>query len=312
MRVPNIVVIGSLNMDIAVEAERSPSMGETIMGRDVHFIPGGKGANQAVAAARLGAHTTMIGTLGSDSFGAELRNSLEQSGVDVRGIKMAEGISTGLASILLAQGDNQIVVVPGANAHSLPEDVYQHEALIAQADVVLLQLEIPLRTVIAAAEVAKRHGRTVILNPGPAMDLPEELLKHTDYITPNRSELGLLTGMDTSGEQWKEAAKRLLEMGPRHVITTLGSQGSGYMKSDMHITDVPAYRVPVIDTTGAGDSFNGGLAYALAAGEDLDNAVHFATKVSALAVTKFGAQAGMPSLEKVETFDWSIFQASPC
>ncbi|MCY9591586.1 ribokinase [Paenibacillus chitinolyticus] len=308
MREPNIVVIGSLNMDIAVEAERSPSIGETVMGTDVHFIPGGKGANQAVATSRLGAHTTMIGTLGSDDFGAELRNSLVNSGVDVLGIKTAEGIPTGIASILLAQKDNQIVVVPGANAHCLPEDVYRHEALLAQADVVLLQLEIPLETVVAAAEVAKRHGKTVILNPGPARDLPEELLKHTDYITPNRLELALLTGMDTSGEQWKDAAKRLLEMGPRHVITTLGSQGSAYIKPDMHITTVPAYRVPVIDTTGAGDSFNGGLAYALAVGDDLDAAVRFAAKVSALAVTKLGAQAGMPSLEEVETFCWSNVQ----
>ncbi|MFF2889583.1 ribokinase [Paenibacillus sp. NPDC057967] len=309
MKRPNIVVVGSLNMDIAVEAERAPLMGETLMGNGVHFIPGGKGANQAVAAARLGARTTMIGAVGSDSFGAELRNSLEKSGVDVVGIKTAEGISTGIATILLAQGDNQIVVVPGANAYCLPADVYQHEALLAKADVVLLQLEIPLKTVIAAAEVAKQHGRTVILNPGPARDLPEELLKNTDYITPNRSELGLLTGMDTSGEQWKEATKRLLEMGPRHIITTLGSQGSGYMNPDMQITAIPAYRVPVIDTTGAGDCFNGGLAYALAAGGNLDSAVRFATKASALAVTKFGAQAGMPSLEKVETFDWTAVYA---
>lgn len=301
MHKPNIAVIGSLNMDIVVEADRSPRLGETILGREAHFIPGGKGANQAVATARLGAKTTMVGAVGKDGFGTTLLEALAADGIETGKVKVVEGVATGIASILVAEKDNHIVVVPGANAHCLPEDLEQLEEVISQADTVLLQLEIPLETVCAAAELAKRLGKTVILNPAPAQNLPEHLLKNIDYITPNRSELSLLTGIPTDGDlsSLEKEMEVLLEKGPCHVVTTLGSQGSAYMSKERKITFVPSLKVPVVDTTGAGDAFNGGLAYALATGNTLHDAVLFATKVSAQAVTKFGAQAGMPTLEEL-------------
>jgi len=303
MKQPHIVVVGSLNMDIVVEASRPPIVGETLLGQSSHFIPGGKGANQAVAAARLGARTSMIGAVGDDSFGDELRKSLQNNGVDAAAIKTVQGVSTGIASILLAQGDNQIIVVPGANAFCSPDDILLHEGLIAQADIVVVQLEIPLETVEAAAAIAKKHGKTVILNPAPAQALPDSLLRRSDYITPNRSELALLTGLNTDEAKWEEAMKRLLEKGPNRVIVTLGSEGSAYMMQGADLSFVPAYRVAAVDTTGAGDAYNGGLAYALGIGNEVADAIRFATKVSALSVTKLGAQAGMPTLEEVEALE---------
>jgi len=182
---PCIVVIGSLNMDIVVEAERSPLLGETILGKKAHFISGGKGANQAVAIARLGAKTTMIGAVGNDDFGASLIKSLDTEGINTEAVQVIEGVATGLASILIAQGDNHIVVVPGANAHCVPENIEEQTKLISKADIVLLQLEIPIPTVRHAASLAKRLGKTVILNPAPAQELPDDLLQNVDYITPN-------------------------------------------------------------------------------------------------------------------------------
>lgn len=302
MRQPNIVVVGSLNMDIVVKAERAPEMGETLLGDEVHFIPGGKGANQAVAVARLGAKVSMIGAVGGDSFGEELRQSLEQNGVNASAVRIAAEESTGTASILLVQGDNQIVVVPGANACCLPEDVHQHEKLIAQADVVILQLEIPINTVIAAAELARKYGKIVILNPAPAQNLPAKLLECTDYITPNLSELGLLTGHEVSDGAWESAVEELLNSGPGQVVVTLGAEGSAYMSRDGTVKREPAYRVSVVDTTGAGDTFNGSLAYALGMGAKLGEALSFAGAASALSVTKLGAQAGMPTYEEVTKF----------
>ena len=305
MHQPSIVVIGSLNMDIVLEAERSPLLGETILGKKAHFIPGGKGANQAVSTARLGAKTTMIGAVGKDDFGASLINSLETEGIQTDAIQIIEGIATGLASILVAQGDNHIVVVPGANTHCRPENIEEQEESVSKADIVLLQLEIPLETVCRAAALAKRLGKTVILNPAPAQELPDDLLQNTDYITPNRSELALLSRISTEkSTSLENAMKVLLDKGPKHVITTLGSDGSAYLSSGETLTQIPTYQVPVVDTTGAGDSFNGGLAVALASGKDLREAVEYAAMVSALAVTKFGAQGGMPTRQEVESFSY--------
>lgn len=312
MHKPSIAVIGSLNMDIVVEADRSPQLGETILGNEAHFIPGGKGANQAVAAARLGARTTMIGAVGKDGFGSTLLEALAADGIETSKVKVVEGVATGIASILVAEKDNHIVVVPGANAHCLPEDLADLENVISLSDMILLQLEIPLETVCAAAELAKRKGKTVILNPAPAQELPDHLLEKIDYITPNRSELSILTGIPIEGDvqSLEKGMRALLEKGPSHVITTLGSKGSAYLSKlpraeqgdgqDKQPTIVPSIQVPVVDTTGAGDAFNGGLAYAIATGQALPDAIMFATKVSALAVTKFGAQAGMPTLEEIK------------
>ncbi|GAX90745.1 ribokinase [Effusibacillus lacus] len=304
MNRPRIVVVGSLNMDLVVEAGRAPRMGETVLGDRIHFIPGGKGANQAVAAARLGAQTVMIGAVGQDAFGEQLVAALQKDGVVTSAVKAVDGVPTGVASILLAEGDNSIVVVPGANSCCLPEDVDRNEPFIIQADLVLLQLESPLETVIHAAKLAKHHGKKVILNPAPAQALPMELLCNVDYITPNRTELSILTGMGAEGEQLEQAMENLLELGIENVITTLGAEGSAFMRSGERLQRVSAYKVPVVDTTGAGDAFNAGLAFAIASNRALPEAISFASKVSALAVTKLGAQAGMPTLEEVEKFSF--------
>ncbi|WP_228728323.1 ribokinase [Brevibacillus composti] len=192
MRQSNIVVVGSLNMDIVVEAPRFPQVGETISGTKAHFIPGGKGGNQAVAAARLGARTVMVGMVGEDAFGNTLIQSLAANHVITKRVTKTTEVPTGLASIMIAHEDNHIVVVPGANAYCLPDRIDALEETIAAADVVLLQLEIPLETVVASAQLAKRLGKTVILNPAPAQKLPADLLRSVDYMTPNRSELYLL------------------------------------------------------------------------------------------------------------------------
>jgi ribokinase len=300
MNKPRIVVIGSLNMDIVVETSRFPRVGETLTGEHVHFIPGGKGANQAVAAARLGGQTTMIGSVGDDMFGQSLIESLQQDAISTDHVIRIAGTPTGIASIMLAESDNQIVVVPGANASCLPEHIQAVEQVIAEHDIVLVQLEIPLETASAVCQLAKKLGKTVILNPAPARKLPEAMLKCVDYITPNRLELAMLTGIDASGDQLQAAMEALLEMGPSCVITTLGEEGSAFLRKGETLVKVPAYRVPVVDTTGAGDAYNGGLAYALAAGNELKEAVTFACKVSAMSVTKLGAQAGMPTQEDLK------------
>ncbi|AJS59363.1 ribokinase [Paenibacillus sp. IHBB 10380] len=305
MKVPNIVVIGSLNMDIVIEADRQPKLGETILGSKAQFIPGGKGANQAVAAARLGAKTTMIGAVGGDSFGQELLKALDDNGIDRHAVKIVDSSSTGIASIFLASGDNSIVVVQGANQDLLPKDIDLYDDVIQAADIILIQLEISLETVCYAVNKAKSYGKTVVLNPAPAQVLPDELLRQVDYMTPNRSELGLLTGRDAEGDELEIAIQDLMDRGVANIITTLGADGSAFM--DHHkLHMIPGYKVPVMDTTGAGDSFNAALAYSLALDLDLEKAVSFAAKVSALAVTKFGAQAGMPTMEAVHQFAASV------
>lgn len=300
---PKVVVIGSLNMDLVVKAMRAPKRGETVMGEEIHFIPGGKGANQALGLARLGAETTMIGAVGSDAFGEELIKALQKDGVDISGVKVLDMEATGVASILLAEGDNSIVVVPGANAQCLPEDLDRYEGKIAEADLVLLQLEIPLVTVEYAIKLARKHGKTVMLNPAPAQSLSEDLLRKVDYITPNRSELALMTRMSEQSTIVK-GIERLLEVGVSCCITTLGAEGVAFREKGGSLVMIPGHKVPVVDTTGAGDAFNAGLAYALAQKKSMREAAEFAVQVSALAVTKFGAQGGMPTLSEVKEHVW--------
>ncbi|MFD2370686.1 ribokinase [Brevibacillus sp. GCM10020057] len=298
---PQVVVIGSLNMDLVVEADRPPQMGETVHGNNVHFIPGGKGANQAVASARLGAKTAMIGAVGADAFGKELLQALKQEGIDVDGVKTVPDMHTGVASIVLSQGDNQIIVVAGANGKVTAEDIDRHRDWIAQADVVLLQLEIPLETVMHAASKAKELGKMVVLNPAPARALPDELLRQVDVLIPNESELFLLAQTDADAGLEK-AMQAMLQKGVTTVVTTLGAKGAAYMTAAGESGHVASYRVQVVDTTGAGDSFNAGFSCAIAGGAAVREAVAFATKVAALAVTRLGAQAGMPTLAQVEEF----------
>ena len=301
MMKPKVLVIGSLNMDLVVVAERAPERGETVLGQEINFIPGGKGANQAIALARLGTETTIIGAVGADSFGQTLLEALRADGVDTSAIKVCDKGATGVASILLAGGDNSIVVVPGANAQCFPEDLERQEEKFKGADFIVLQLEIPLATVEYAVKLAKKYEKPVLLNPAPAQTLSSDLLQQVDYLTPNRSELALLTGM--SGKfSLVEGMERLLELGVSNCVTTLGAEGAAYQAQGGKLIRVEGHKVPVVDTTGAGDAFNGGLAYALALKKPIAEAVKFASQVSALAVTKFGAQGGMPTLQDVQKY----------
>lgn len=294
----NIIVIGSLNADLVVRAPRFPAPGETISGEDLAIIPGGKGANQAVAAARQGASVAMVGRVGDDSFGPALTQNLQKNNVDTSHVQ-TDSSATGTAIIVVdSNGQNSIVLSPGANGQVTPADV---DTLSFQdADMLLLQIEIPLETVIHAASVARQNGLRVILNPAPAQSIPNSLLADVDILVPNESELGLLTGMPVTDAASAElAAQALLDKGVQTVIVTLGSNGALLVTGDQ-TTHIPAFQEDVIDTTAAGDAFIGGLAAALLKRKTLEEAVRYGNASGALAATKFGAQPSLPTAEEVE------------
>ncbi|GLX70407.1 ribokinase [Paenibacillus glycanilyticus] len=301
-RAGKIVVVGSLNMDIVVKTSRFPERGETLSGQEVHFHPGGKGANQAVACARQGHETVMLGAIGEDAFGSSLAESLESSGVDTRYLLTKPGVATGIASITLAEQDNSIVVVPGANGALTPDDVMAWQPVISEAAIMLIQFEIPMEVVSAAVHAAHKAGVKVILNPAPACEIPEDLVKKVTYITPNQSELHAITGIDPSADGLESAMDALLARGPEFVVATLGSRGAAWKERGGSLRRAATHHVDVVDTTGAGDAFNGGLACSLAINREIGDNVKHGIAVSALAVTKFGAQDGMPTLQEVELF----------
>ncbi|WNS41429.1 ribokinase [Paenibacillus sp. MMS20-IR301] len=307
-----IVVIGSLNMDMVVRAERAPEAGETLFGQAFALSPGGKGANQAVAAARLGAEVTMIGRVGKDSFGSGLLEVMKQEQIQTDYILMSESESTGVASIVVdGAGENRIIVVPGANLEMKPEDIAALEAVIREAGIVVMQLEMDLEMCEAAAAIAFRHGIPVILNPAPARALRSELLQHVTYLTPNETEAGILAGISVESiDDAERAARLLLLKGVRHVIVTLGSKGALIVNAagSLH---VPGFPVQAVDTVAAGDSFNGALAWQLTRGKTLDEAVRFANAVGALAVGKTGAIPSLPRLEEVKRFLREAAEAEP-
>jgi len=297
-----ICVIGSLNMDLCVGTPRVPVMGETILGGGFFTCPGGKGANQAAAAAKLGAEVTMIGCVGGDAFGAQLIENLQAGGVNTEHVRVIEGASTGIAVILLHDGDNCIIVDPGANAALTPEDIAALEPVIAASDILVLQLEIPLGTVRKAMEIARARGVRVLLNPAPAQQLPPDFLVLADILTPNESECEILTGLPCGTlEEAARGAQALLDMGIPQVLVTLGGDGVLYSGKD-GMVHKPAQSVKVVDTTAAGDSFTGALAVSLAGGADFDAAVDFALAVAALTVSRKGAQESLPTLEEVKAF----------
>ncbi|QNU17208.1 ribokinase [Geobacillus zalihae] len=289
MNKPTITVIGSLNMDLVTVAARFPNQGETILGEQFLTTPGGKGANQAVAAARLGADVRMIGAVGDDAFGQELIRSLQNEGISVDYVKPVTHGSTGIASITISERDNRIIVVPGANHALTPEDLDSCESVIAESDVCLLQLEIPLPVVERAVSLAHRHGVRVIVNPAPAQPLPPSVLEQASFLTPNEHERTILFDKMDEGA----FADKL--------IVTEGAKGVRIWQDGQERL-IPSFQVPVVDTTGAGDTFNGALAVALAEGKPLDEACRFANAAAALSVTKLGAQAGMPRRQEVESF----------
>jgi ribokinase len=291
-----ITVVGSLNMDLLIRAPRIPGPGETIIGSEFHTVPGGKGANQAVAAARLGAQVSMVGRVGEDAFGQALLQNLEGDGIDHTNVTEDQDAATGVALIVVDDsGENSIVVASGANMRLSPADVDEAEATIANASALLLQLESPLETVIRAAELARAHGVPTILNPAPARPLPARLPTLIDALVPNETETALLSEMDTTDLSGaKAAARKLRQTGVGTVILTLGEQGALLAGEDTSKV-FPAFDVTPVDTTAAGDAFVAGFAVALAEGKPMAEAVRWGNAAGALSVTKLGAQQSLPT-----------------
>jgi ribokinase len=298
----HITVVGSLNMDLVARTPRIPQPGETIIGNDFHTVPGGKGANQAVAVARLGIQVSMIGRVGRDTFAGPLLDNLAAAGVNHTFVTQDSEAATGVALIVVDDaGQNSIVVASGANARLTPADVDEAKTAIAGADALLLQLESPLETVTRAAEVARAHGVTVILNPAPARSLPAGLLSLVDVLIPNESETALLTGLPVGDQsQTEAAATALLDLGVGTVILTLGERGAMLAQAG-RMELCPAFAVVPVDTTAAGDAFVGGFAVALAEGRALAEAVRWGNATGALATTKLGAQSSLPTRQELET-----------
>jgi ribokinase len=296
----DVVVVGSLNMDLVVRTARLPVAGETVTGKGFATIPGGKGANQAVAAARLGARTAMIGCVGDDAFGEALRAGLEADGIDCRAVQRVAGVATGVALIEVDDaGHNHIVVVPGGNGRLDPARVEANDALLAGARMVVLQLEVPLETVRFVAARARALGKVVVLNPAPARPLPGELLACLDYLVPNELEAAALTGLPVNSPAAAvEAARRLRALGPANVIVTLGAAGAVAVTAE-GVTHHPARPVVAVDSTAAGDTFIGGLCAALVEGRSLERAIAFAQAAAAVSVTRPGAQSSIPRKAEV-------------
>jgi ribokinase len=297
---PRIVVIGSINMDLVVRAERLPKPGETVRGREFQTIPGGKGANQAVAAARLGAETHMVGRVGHDEFGRRLRQSLADNGVRVEYVTSDREHPNGVAVILVQEsGENSIVVAGGANAAVSGLDLRAAASVVQSADAVLLQLEIPLDTVAAAMQMARAANVRTILDAGPAADVPEELKRAPDVISPNMLEAEALLGHSVASAL--DAARELVTRGACACVVKAGSQGCAWASPEGEQA-IPAMRVKAVDTTAAGDAFTAALAVALAEGKSVPEATRWANFAGALAVTRFGAQPSMPMRWELEEF----------
>ncbi len=294
-----IAVVGSINIDLVARAARIPAPGETLLGMDFATHPGGKGANQAVAVARLGYPVRMIGRLGDDSFGAELKEHLMRSGVDIAGVRTSPG-SSGVAVIVVAEtGENSIVVVPGANALLTPQDLDASIDILRSASIVLTQLETPLETLVHLSELCLREGVPLILDPAPAQALPKELLSKVTWFTPNETEAAFYTG-PSSGAGPTDTALELMGLGVTHLVLKLGSRGAYLATPDGQRHRIPSFPVQAVDTTAAGDCFNGAFATGLALRMTPPESARFAAAAAALSVTRVGAQPSMPSRAEVQ------------
>jgi ribokinase len=300
-----IVVVGSLNADLVVRVDRFPAPGETLRGRRFDVFPGGKGGNQAAAVARLGARVTMVGQVGSDAQGAWLRSALAEAGCDVQLVSVDDGTSSGVALITTdSSGQNEIVVVAGANGTFAAERLAPALMSLHAARVLLLQLEIPIETVERAAAEARSAGAVVVLDPAPAADIPDQLLALASIVTPNESELARLAGgraldRPLRDDEVAETAGRLLARGAQAVLVKLGDRGARLVQS-AGTRAWPAFEVEAVDTTAAGDAFNGALAVALAEGRPVEDAVPFACAAGAVSVARPGAQPSMPTRAEVD------------
>lgn len=286
-----ICVIGSSSIDLVVTSSRRPGAGETVLGESFKTVPGGKGANQAVAAARLGGEVTMIGRVGDDAFGQDILNNFKANAVNTQNVKPVTHSESGTAHIILAEGDNSIVFVEAANREVTPAYVDQAAEVIRNADIVLIQQEIPEETVVHVSSLCAEYGTPLLLNPAPARTVPQEVIDNAAYITPNEHEAEILfQGMSPA-----EALRKY----PNKLFITEGSKGVRYFDGAEEIL-VPTYKVEAVDTTGAGDTFNAAFAVALAEGKPLQESIRFANRAASLSVTKFGAQGGMPTRDEVE------------
>ena len=298
-----IVVVGSINLDLVVGADRIPKVGETVAGKTFNTFFGGKGANQAVAAAKLGYPVAMIGCVGTDAFGTQLREGLDDAGVDTVGVSIVEGPS-GVALITTSsRGENNIVVVPGANEHLTPAFLEKAAPLLQRAGMILTQLEIPFDTVDYLAHIAERNDVPLMLDPAPARDLPMSLLRRVAWITPNETEIReLLKRRIESESDYYAAAECLLSSGTKNVLLKMGSRGALVAQQDGLKEIVSAFPVDPVDTTAAGDAFNGGFAVGLMRGMNPIESAGFASAVAAISVTRAGAQPSMPTSAEVEQF----------
>ncbi|QUH30110.1 ribokinase [Vallitalea guaymasensis] len=292
-----IVVVGSTNMDYVLKTNELPKLGETLSAMSFNTVFGGKGANQAVAAARLGAEVTMIAAVGDDSIGEQLKDNLAKESINVEGVNVVEGPS-GVAMITVADnGDNTIVVYPGANGKIDEKWLEANEALIMSADCILVQLEIPINVVMKAVKIASDNNVKVIFNPAPAKEFPNDIFKYVDIITPNETELKKISGK----EDIKEGAMELIERGANSVVVTLGEQGSMYIDKDNTIS-AGSFTVKSIDSTAAGDAFNAALGIKLIESDDIEDGLKYSNAVGALVTTKLGAQTSLPFKNEVEAF----------
>ena len=287
-----IGVVGSINMDMTVKAERIPLKGETLKGWDLQYIPGGKGANQAVAMAKLGAEVEMFGCVGDDAAGESLVKNLQDTGVETGHIKVVPGVPTGLAMITVGENDNTIIVVAGTNNHVDIDYVNEVKDSILECEIVLLQHEIPQETVEYVISFCADNGVKVVLNPGPARPVKQEILEKVTYLTPNEHEAVILFGKDISFEE-------MMKRYPEKLVITQGSRGVSTCLKNGEVILVPARKANVVDTTGAGDTLNGAFTVAVTEGKEIPEALAFANTAAGLSTEKFGAQGGMPTREEV-------------
>ncbi|MGG4468700.1 ribokinase [Paenibacillus alvei] len=286
-----MTIIGSSSIDLVVTTSKRPNQGETIIGESFKTVPGGKGANQAVAAARLGAEVFMVGCVGEDNFGETIVNNFTANGVNTAYVERVTHSETGTAHITLAEGDNSIIVVKGANDYVTPDLVEKALNVISESDVVLIQQEIPEETVEYVAEICFANNVPLLLNPAPARPISKTVIEKATYLTPNESEAAILFEDKDIHEVLKEF--------PNKLLVTEGKNGVRYYDGINEIV-IPAYSVEAVDTTGAGDTFNAAFAVAVAEGKSMEDSIRFANRAASLSVTKFGAQGGMPTREEVE------------